>query len=213
MVTEAAYFNESFMITPNIDRLGKGGLVFNKAYCQQAICGPTRNSFLSGRRPQRTKSWNFKNSFRDAGAGPKWKSFPQYFKENGYTTLGTGKTFHPNLPLNFDLPLSWTNYGKHSDGTSCAVGSRNGCQVPEPVPPSDSNRSYVFSPNGYPQCTQPEANVSTRAIDRCLPVISSSSFDRLPVVAGERLVGALPGLPRPRADRNLRRHRRHAGHP
>ena len=60
------------MHTPNIDRLGKGGLVMNRAFCQQAICGPTRNSFLSGRRPQRTKSWNFKNSFRpaDGGDGP-----------------------------------------------------------------------------------------------------------------------------------------------
>ena len=51
---EAAYYNESFMITPNIDRLGKSGLVLNRAFCQQAVCGATRNSFLSGRRPQRT---------------------------------------------------------------------------------------------------------------------------------------------------------------
>lgn len=103
---EAAYFNESFMHTPNIDRLGQGGLVLNRAYCQQAvrlecplrfsdlcvhgaitevsmctqICGPTRNSFLSGRRPQRTQSWNFKNSFRDSRQGKDWVSFPQYFK-------------------------------------------------------------------------------------------------------------------------------------
>jgi hypothetical protein len=44
------------------------------------ICGPTRNSFLSGRRPQRTQSWNFKNSFRDSRQGKDWVSFPQYFK-------------------------------------------------------------------------------------------------------------------------------------
>ena len=55
------------MVTPNIDRLGKQGMVFSRAYCQQAICGPTRNSFLSGRRPQRTKSWNFVDSFREVG--------------------------------------------------------------------------------------------------------------------------------------------------
>lgn len=47
--------------------------------CTQ-ICGPTRNSFLSGRRPQRTQSWNFKNSFRDSRQGKDWVSFPQYFK-------------------------------------------------------------------------------------------------------------------------------------
>ena len=52
---EVAYEGEKFMHTPNIDKLAQEGLVFNRAYCQQAICGPTRNSFLSGRRPQRTK--------------------------------------------------------------------------------------------------------------------------------------------------------------
>ena len=85
---EAAIFNESFMITPNIDRLGRMGTVFSHAYCQQAICGPTRNSFLSGRRPQRTKSWNFRDDFRMYG--PDWVSLPQYFKQHSYTTLGTG---------------------------------------------------------------------------------------------------------------------------
>lgn len=104
---DATIFNQSFMITPNMDRLGKQGMVFNRAYCQQAICGPTRNSFLSGRRPQRTQSWNFRDNFRLVG--PDWISLPQYFKINSYTTLGTGKTFHPNLPPAFDQPLSWSD--------------------------------------------------------------------------------------------------------
>ena len=53
------------------------------------------------------------------------------------------RSFHPNLPHNWDLPLSWSN--------------TNGPQTPGPNPPTDKNRSYVFSPNGYPPCTQPEA--------------------------------------------------------
>ena len=83
---EISFFNDSWMKTPNIDSLAQGATVFKRAFCQQAICGPTRNSFLSGRRPQRTQAWNFINSFREAG--PNWISFPQYFKEHGYTTLG-----------------------------------------------------------------------------------------------------------------------------
>jgi iduronate 2-sulfatase len=69
-------------------------------YCQQAICGPTRNSFLSGRRPQRTQSWNFIDHFREPGVGANWLSFPGYFKTHGYTSLGGGKTYHPGLPPN-----------------------------------------------------------------------------------------------------------------
>ena len=89
---EVAYYNESFMITPNIDRLGRSGLVLNRAFCQQAVCGATRNSFLSGRRPQRTQVWNFQNDFRQVPGGHDWITFPQWFKMHGYTTLGSGKT-------------------------------------------------------------------------------------------------------------------------
>eukprot|EP01060_Flectonema_neradi_P004721 TRINITY_DN1309_c0_g1_i8.p1 TRINITY_DN1309_c0_g1~~TRINITY_DN1309_c0_g1_i8.p1 ORF type:complete len:502 (+),score=123.63 TRINITY_DN1309_c0_g1_i8:60-1565(+) len=99
-------YEQHHMKTPNIDQLAKEGTVFNRAFCQQAICGPTRNSFMSGRRPQRTQSWNFINSFRDVG--PNWVAFPQYFKNNNYTTLGTGKTYHPGIPKNNDEPLSWS---------------------------------------------------------------------------------------------------------
>eukprot|EP01048_Picozoa_sp_COSAG05_P006980 COSAG05_NODE_476_length_9460_cov_8.847025_4_plen_211_part_00 len=52
-------YKQGQMITPHFDKLARESLVLNRAYCQQAICGPTRNSFLSGRRPQRTQAWNF----------------------------------------------------------------------------------------------------------------------------------------------------------
>jgi iduronate 2-sulfatase len=45
--------------TPNFERLAATGTVFEQAFVQQAVCGPSRNSFLSGRRPDRTAVWNF----------------------------------------------------------------------------------------------------------------------------------------------------------
>ena len=117
-------FGEKFMITPNIDRLASNGIAFSRAYCQQAICGPTRNSFLSGRRPIRTKSWNFLDSFREVG--PEWIAFPEYFKNNGYITLGTGKTYHPGLPPNYDEPKSWSQDEKYY----MAGGAYQRCQIP-----------------------------------------------------------------------------------
>jgi len=119
----AMVYGQKEMITPNIDRLGRDATVFRKAYCQQAICGPTRNSFLSGRRPQRTLSWNFLDSFREVG--PNWITLPQFFKNHGYVTLATGKTFHPGLPPNWDEPKSWSQ-----------------------------DEPYYYSKSAYPSCKQ-----------------------------------------------------------
>jgi len=103
--------------------------------CQQAICGPTRNSFLSGRRPQRTQSWNFIDHFREGKGGKTgdepartedgglWVSLPGYFKTNGYITMGGGKTYHPNLPPNNDGNLSWSL----GDRDYVSFGDKGGC--------------------------------------------------------------------------------------
>mmetsp|Transcript_30084 Transcript_30084/g.79257 ORF Transcript_30084/g.79257 Transcript_30084/m.79257 type:complete len:559 (-) Transcript_30084:61-1737(-) len=79
--------------TPSLDALAAGGTVFLRAYAQQALCGPSRNSFMTGRRPDRTRSWNQMNHFRQQG--PEWTTLPGLFKKNGYLTLGTGKLYHP----------------------------------------------------------------------------------------------------------------------
>ena len=95
--------------TPNLFSLASmpGATSFKRAYVQQALCAPSRNSFLTGRRPDSTKSWNFIDSFRERGIGGNWTSLPQYFKEKGYTVVGTGKVFHKGLPPNWDMPRSW----------------------------------------------------------------------------------------------------------
>lgn len=96
------------MHTPNIDGLAARGLLFRNAYNQYAVCSPSRNSFMSGRRPDSTLTFNFKDSFRGAPNGTSWIAFPQYFKDHGYNTTGCGKTYHSGHPPNFDEPYSWT---------------------------------------------------------------------------------------------------------
>ena len=80
-------------------------VTFTQAFSQIALCAPSRNSFLSGRGPVTTQSWQFLDDFR--AVGPDWTSLPEAFKKNGYAAFGAGKVFHPGLPANWDLPYSW----------------------------------------------------------------------------------------------------------
>jgi iduronate 2-sulfatase len=112
-------YKQDYMITPHFDRLANEGLTFGRAYCQQAVCAASRTSFMTGRRPQRTRNYgcteNGKCDFRHAGIGGKdWVTMPQHFKNQGYQVLGGGKTFHKGLDgtvnkQGFDIPTSWTS--------------------------------------------------------------------------------------------------------
>ncbi len=92
--------------TPNIDRLAKRGTVFMNNYCQQAVCGPTRASLLTGMRPDMTKIWDLKTQLRDVS--PNIITLPQYLITQGYSTQGIGKVFDPrNVDKNIDN-VSWS---------------------------------------------------------------------------------------------------------
>jgi iduronate 2-sulfatase len=50
-------YGQTNVHTPNIQKLADNATVFLRAYCQEAVCSPSRNSFLSGRRPDHTRAW------------------------------------------------------------------------------------------------------------------------------------------------------------
>jgi arylsulfatase A-like enzyme len=81
--------------TPNLDAIASRGLLFNRAYCQQAVCSPSRSSLLTGRRPDTTKIYNLQDHFRDMI--PDVVTLPQHFKNNGYHTQSFGKIYHGTL--------------------------------------------------------------------------------------------------------------------
>ncbi len=101
-------FGQKYMHTPNLNRLVKESMVFQRAYTQEALCVPSRNSFMTGRRPDTTQVWDSLGNAHFRITGPDWISLPQHFKEHGFTTLGGGKTYHPNKPPNWDEPKSWS---------------------------------------------------------------------------------------------------------
>lgn len=99
-------YGDKIVKTPNIDRLAKMGTVFLNNYCQQAVCGPTRASLLTGMRPDVTKIRDLHTKMRDMN--PDIVTLPEYFISQGYTTSGIGKIFHPScVDKKFD-PQSWT---------------------------------------------------------------------------------------------------------
>lgn len=91
--------------TPNIDALASRGLLFRRAYCQLAVCSPSRLSLLTGRRPDTIKVWDLKTHFRDAI--PNVVTLPQHFKNHGYHTQSLGKIFHGGGKPSKDPP-SWS---------------------------------------------------------------------------------------------------------
>ena len=90
--SSGAYGNE-FAQTPHLDRLASEGTLFTAAHVQFAYCAPSRNSFMSGRRPDATKAYNFLNHFREKGVGDEWVALPELFKRAGYLVTGANKLY------------------------------------------------------------------------------------------------------------------------
>jgi iduronate 2-sulfatase len=80
------------MKTPNFDRLMDMGVSFTNAHVQQAVCGPSRASVMTGTYPDRTKVWDLDTDFRESA--PDLQSMPEYFIEQGYETTAIGKIYH-----------------------------------------------------------------------------------------------------------------------
>lgn len=100
--TELGCYGVEMIRSPHIDRLAAGGTVFDRAYCQQAVCSPSRTSLLTGCRPDTTKVYDLETHFRKHL--PDVVTLPQHFKNNGYFTRSVGKIFHGGL----DDPPSWS---------------------------------------------------------------------------------------------------------
>ncbi|MBN2580964.1 MAG: sulfatase [Pirellulales bacterium] len=105
-------YGDEVVVSPNIDRLASHGTVFGRAYCQEAVCNPSRASLMTGRRPDTIRVWDLKQHFRDALPGV--VTLPQCFKNQGYHTQSIGKIFHGVGRPSKD-PVSWSVKPKYDE--------------------------------------------------------------------------------------------------
>ena len=122
---EIGAYGNPIIKTPNIDRIAKRGTKFNRAYTQYPLCNPSRTALLTGRYPTQTKIYNSNDYFRRKF--PDWVTLPQYFKQNGYATLRSGKIFHGGI----DDQVSWTEGGEPTDPAITERGKPGAVQVSE----------------------------------------------------------------------------------
>ena len=189
---EFGAYGADYVKSPNLDRIAKEGITFNRAYCQQAVCSPTRSSLLTGTRPDTTKVWDLVTHFRDAL--PNVVTLPQHFKNNGYFVQGMGKIYHGSLddPQSWSVPwgtpkadtyalpenvtLNERRYGVDPDGDNAAAtkgkgkgkGAKTakaaGVTVPDSMPAAKNIRGPAFEGAEVPDNTFQDGKVAELAV-------------------------------------------------
>lgn len=110
---ELGCYDSPYVLSPNIDALASGGVVFRRAYCNVPVSGASRASFLTGLYPDLPERFNRFDAWAEKDA-PGAVTVPGWFKSNGFTSKSIGKVFH-NID---DCSGDWSSYPwrTHPDG-------------------------------------------------------------------------------------------------
>ncbi|MBC8128653.1 MAG: sulfatase [Gloeobacteraceae cyanobacterium ES-bin-144] len=96
MNNDLGCYGSPIVKSPNLDKLAKSGVKFERAYCQFPLCSPSRTSIMTGLRPDTTRVFDLKYHFRQEQ--PNLVTLPQVFMKNGYYTARIGKIYHYGNP-------------------------------------------------------------------------------------------------------------------
>ncbi len=157
---ELGCYGSEIAKSPNIDALAASGVRFDQAYCQQAICGPSRASVMTGLRPDATQVHGNHTHFRDIY--PDIVTLPQHFKNHGYHTRSMGKLYHGVFPKGSSITKadtfgdepSWSiptfrpgpRYYYTEEGIAAAKEIFQKVYQPKDPGPEDWTEKLVFGP-------------------------------------------------------------------
>lgn len=131
-------YGADYMITPNYDKLASKSVVFDYAYCQVAVCNPSRDSMMTGLRPDTVGTYNFQHTYDPHLV------FPMKLVAAGYNTAMFGKVLHwPNEDRRIWNFEHWENgwYEYQSKETAYM----NASVMPDKVLPEENFRDALYA--------------------------------------------------------------------
>lgn len=157
---ELGCYGAKHVVSPNIDRLAASGVLFERAYCQQPLCNPSRTSLMTGLRPETTGVTHNHAHFRDRL--PDVVTLPQHFKNHGYGARAIGKLYHGVFPDDASKtawdtmgdPPSWSapaiRFGPRYYYTEVGIAQAKAAYLaayrPSNPGPEDWTKKLVFGP-------------------------------------------------------------------
>ena len=163
-------YGDKTVKSPNLDRLAARGVIFDRAYCNQAVCSPSRNSLMTGLRPTTLGIYDLGTNFRKAA--PDTVTLSQHFIANGWRAEAMGKIFHVGHG-NSEDPASWSV--PHWQAKSIAYllpesAAKNGLTREEAYfankSPENLPRGAAYEAADVPDDAYPDGKIAAEAITR-----------------------------------------------
>lgn len=172
--TNLGCYGDPVAQTPHIDALAARGVRFARAYCQQAVCNPSRASVITGRRPDTLRVWDLNTHFRDTL--PDVVTLPQLLKTHGYHTEAIGKILHD--PPKFRDPASWSVPAQLDDteGVRGKYASADNLKIYQPEGKAGREKAAATDAADVPDSAYIDGRVADVAVTR----IRELATDRRP---------------------------------
>ena len=135
---ELGSYGSDLAVTPHLDAFAARGLRFDRAYCQEAICSPSRASLMTGARPDTIGVIENYTYFRDAN--PDIVTLPQHLISQGYEAVHTGKIYHGKFN---DPELSWSRQPARDKLALKGPTAKGGYALPENRAIAAANQAYA----------------------------------------------------------------------